>query len=103
MTLAKSYQHRIGYAAECLVRALDHRIGALMTDDPARIKGHNRRVVNLTIEGLLLVKPFYDLLIEFEESEMDFEQFLPVMLEKLPTYEEFLPLLKKEKAASYNY
>jgi len=103
MPLAKSYQHRIGYAAECLVRALDHRIGVLMTEDPALIKIHNRRINNLTIDGLLFVKPFYDLLIEFEESEMNFEQFLPVMLERLPDYDDFLPVLRQLEIAYYNY
>ena len=103
MPLAKSYQHRVGYAAECLVRALDHRIGVLMTDETASINNHNRRVTNLTIDGLFLVKPFYDLLIEFEENEMNFEQFLPIMLEKLPDYDDFLPILKKEEISYYNY
>ena len=103
MPMAKSYQHRIGYASECLVRALDHKIGVLMTDNPASINNHNRRVTSLTIEGLLLVKPFYDLLVEFEESEMNFEQFLPVMLERLPDYEDFSPVLKKIEISYYNY
>jgi hypothetical protein len=86
MPMAKSYGRPVTYAYECLVRALDHRINAVMTNDPATTTSREKRIAILTKEGLLLVGPFYRLLSEYEKSEKNFEQFLPEMLEKLPEY-----------------
>lgn len=86
MPMAESYSHPVTYVYECLVRALDKRINVVMTDDPATTTICENRIAELTKEGLLLVGPFYRLLSEYEDSNMNFEQFLSEMLEKLPNY-----------------
>lgn len=72
------------FASECLVRALDGRLTVLQTSDP-QVK---RRVVTqasrLTENGLTLTQPFYNLLVEFEQSGQPFDKFLPTLLERLP-------------------
>ena len=84
--LAKNYGHPVTYTSECLVRALDCRIRVSMEDDPAtKIRSENR-VSYLTKQGLLLVQPFYQLLLEYEQRGMDFEKFLPDMFHLLPDY-----------------
>ena len=84
--LAKNYGHPVTYTSECLVRALDYRIRVLMEDDPATKIRSETRVSYLTKKGLLLVQPFYQLLLEYEQSGMDFEKFLPDMFHLLPDY-----------------
>jgi hypothetical protein len=86
LPMAKNYRHPVGYAYECLVRALDHRIRVTLNNNPTTITQCESRVAELTREGLLLVHPFYQLLTEYEDSGMNFEEFLPVMLERLPDY-----------------
>ena len=88
LPMAKTYRHPVTYAYECLVRALDHRIRVLLEDNPAATTRGQNRVASLTREGSLLVQPFYQLLVEYEDSEMNFEEFLPKMLERLPDYSE---------------
>ncbi len=39
-----------------------------------------------TEKGLMLTRPFYQLLSEFEQSGKPFDQFLPTMLDHLPEY-----------------
>ena len=83
--LAKSYGHPVTYSYECLVRALTTRIYVLMEND-FTASGGESKVKYLTREGLILVEPFYDLLDEYEESDKDFEQFLPVLFDMLEEY-----------------
>jgi len=85
-TIAKSYGNPAGYASECLVRALDHRIAILMTDNPETVKRREALVKKKTQDGLLLTEPFYELLVDFEQSKLDFKEFLPKLMEKLPEY-----------------
>ena len=80
--LAKSYRHPVTYSYECLVRALTTRLYVLMENDFTESGGESK-VKYLTREGLILVEPFYDLLDEYERSDNNFEQFLPVMLDML--------------------
>jgi hypothetical protein len=87
LSLAKSYGHPVTYTYECLVRALDIRIRALMEDNPSITSRLEGRVEYLTNNGLTLVQPFYNLLDEYEQSGKDFEQFLPVMLDMIEEYE----------------
>ena len=84
MPMAESYGRPVTYAYESLVRALDHRINIVLEDNPATKATREKRIADLTKGGLLLVGPFYQLLSEYEDSDMNFEQFLPKMLEKLP-------------------
>jgi len=86
--IAKTYGSPAGYASECLVRALDHRIAILMTDNPEMVKRREAIVKRRTQEGLLLTEPFYKLLVDFEQSGLNFNEFLPKMLEKLPEYQD---------------
>jgi len=85
-TIAKTYGSPEGYVSECLVRALDHRIAVLMTDNPKTVKRMEALVKRRTQDGLLLTEPFYKLLVDFEQSKLDFEKFLPELLEKLPEH-----------------
>jgi len=82
--LCKSYQYSVGFTWECLVRALDHRLAMLQTNDPTDKKRIEGQVAWETEKGLTLTQPFYNLLAEFEQSEKPFDQFLPTMLEHLP-------------------
>lgn len=83
---AKFYQHPVGYASECLVRALDKRIHVVFEDNPESTTRNENRVAELTEKGFILVQPFYQLLVEYEDSEINFEVFLPKLLERLPEY-----------------
>lgn len=101
MPMAKHYGQRKAYASECLVRALDHRMRLLMENNPEAVKQkenttkriNRENVIKwITDEGLLLTEPFYRLLVEFEQSAMTFEEYLPEMLKKLPEYQRsFVP------------
>jgi hypothetical protein len=108
MPMAKNYGQRKAYAFECLVRALDHRMRFLMENNPQAFKkrDNSTKRINrenvikwITDEGLLLTEPFYRLLVEFEQSDMTFEEYLPEMLKKLPEYQRsFVP--KKDSSAN---
>ena len=82
---AKSYGHPVTYTYECLIRALATRLYVLMENDFTASRGE-AKVKYLTREGLILVEPFYHLLDEYEQSDKNFEQFLPVMLDMLEEY-----------------
>jgi len=84
--IAKNYGSPAGYAAECLVRALDHRIAILITDNPETADRRESIVKRRTQDGLLLTEPFYRLLADFEQSDTNFEEFLPEMLDRLAEY-----------------
>ncbi len=88
---AGSYQHPVTHACESLVRALDIRMHALMEDDPDTYKSCKARCIELSESGLSLVQPFYELLIQYEQTDKGFDQFMPHMLELLP---EFSPNVK---------
>ena len=83
--LAKSYGHPVTYTYECLIRALTTRLYVLMENNFTPSRGE-AKVKYLTQEGLILVEPFYHLLDEYEESDKDFEQFLPALLNLLGDY-----------------
>ena len=86
LPFAKSYGHPVTYTSECLVRALDMRIRILLENNPSITDRCEGRIEYLTKNGLTLVKPFYHLLDEYEQSDKDFEQFLPEMLDMLEDY-----------------
>jgi hypothetical protein len=83
---AESYRTTPTYTSECLVRALSIRNRILLENDPLTTKGCEARIRHLTDNGLSLVGPFYELLLEFEQSEKSFEEFLPTMFDLLPQY-----------------
>lgn len=82
--MSKTYQEPVTFTSECLVRALDDRLHVLPSNDPVTTKMLEDRIGSLTTQGLTLTKPFYVLLSEYEKGDKNFEQFFPVMLEKLP-------------------
>ena len=95
MPMAKHYGQRKAYASECLIRALDHRMRLLMEDNPEAVKQRENTTIWLnrenvikwiTDEGLLITEPFYRLLVKFEETDMNFEEYLPEILDLLPEY-----------------
>ena len=86
MPRAESYGHPVTYTFECLVRALDHRIKVMLNNNPTTIAQCESRVASLTRGGLLLVQPFYQRLGEYESGSMNFEEFIPEVLGKIPDY-----------------
>lgn len=83
---SKTYGEPVTLAFESLVRALDHRLAVLSTQDPTARKRGEDRLAEQTDQGLTLAMPFYRLLAEYEQSGKSFDEFMPVLLEKLPNY-----------------
>lgn len=86
--MSGSYREPVCFTFECLVRALDCRIGALASDTPQA--AHERaeaRLTQLSQQGLTLALPFYRLLAQYEESDQPFDHFFPTLLERLPRYQ----------------
>ena len=80
------YQHPVTFTFECMVLALDRRISVKFENDPEWTRLREGQVAHNTIEGFSLTQPFYDLLAEYEQSDKPFDQYLPVLLERLPEY-----------------
>jgi hypothetical protein len=80
----KSYQNPVVFTWECLVHAVDHRLA--VRDNPKRENWANQRVASLSQKGLVLTQPFYDLLADYELSDKSFDQYLPILLERLPEF-----------------
>lgn len=84
--LSKSYREPVVFTHECLVNAIDHRLRALYSTDRLARSRAEDQVARLSSAGLTLTQPFYQLLTEFEQSGKPFDQFLPILLERLPEY-----------------
>jgi hypothetical protein len=84
--IVEPYRDPVGFTWECLVRALDHRLGALLSDTPESHERAEARMAQLHEQGLTLSQPFYRLLTQYEESDQPFDRFFPTMLERLPAY-----------------
>ena len=85
-SISSSYPKLDSWISECLVHALDDRIRVNMRDEPAFQKRIEAKVDSLTQEGYTILKPLYESLSDFEKSNMPFDRYLPIMLEKLPEY-----------------
>lgn len=84
--ICRSYQAPKAFASECFVHAMDYRLAGLQTSNPT-VKGNlDAKIEKLTRDGYYLLGPFYRLLAEYERSDLDFEQFFPILLERLPEY-----------------
>jgi hypothetical protein len=83
---APTYRETATYTWECLVRALDVRISVLMENDPNITELRENQIAEQTRNGLTLTEPFYKLLSQYEQSGKNFEEFLPLMLDRLPEY-----------------
>ncbi|MHC4558072.1 MAG: hypothetical protein ACYS80_12300 [Planctomycetota bacterium] len=86
--ITRSYRNPVTFTFECMVRAVDHRLRVLLADDPADKKRAENRVDQLTEQGLTLTRAFYNMLAYYEQSDMSFDQFVPIMLRELPAYEQ---------------
>jgi hypothetical protein len=84
--MSATYQQPVTFASECLVRAMDDRLHVLLANDSTTTKRLESRVADLSAKGLNLTQPFYVLLSEYEKSNKNFDEFFPLMLEKLPEY-----------------
>jgi len=84
--ISSSYQELVNWVSECLVHAISHRITVRRATNPAIKQRVEENVDKLTQGGYTVLKPLYELLADFEKSDMPFEQYLPIMLEKLPEY-----------------
>lgn len=76
----------VTFAYECMVRALDRRIRVKLENDPKWTDLCGQQAAYDTSQGLLLTQPFYQLLANYEESGKPFDQYLPLLLKKLPEY-----------------
>jgi hypothetical protein len=85
-SISSSYPKLDSWISECLVHALDDRIRVNMRTDPAYQKRIEAKVDSLTQEGYTILKPLYESLADFEKSDMPFDRYLPIMLEKLPEF-----------------
>jgi len=83
-SISSSYQQLDIWVTECLVHALDYRLSTNINTDPSYKKNIEAKVDSLTQEGYTLLKPLYLLLDNYEKSDMPFDRYLPIMLEKLP-------------------
>jgi hypothetical protein len=82
----QQYREPVTFVFECLVRALDRRISVRFEDNDRVKRICEWQVSRDTKEGLNLTQPFYDLMTEYEQSNMSFEEYLPSILKKLPEY-----------------
>jgi len=87
-SLSGSYREPVTFTFECLVAALTRRVSMKFEDDPWWTRLREGQVASDTREGLILVKPFYDLLADYEQSDKSFDEYIPVMLAGLPRYSE---------------
>jgi len=86
--ISQSYRDPVCFTFECMVRALDHRLSALASENAEGMKRADNRVTQLTEQGLTLTRAFYNMLADYEQSDHSFDQFVPIMLQKLPAYEQ---------------
>ncbi|UCD53018.1 MAG: hypothetical protein JSW27_10335 [Phycisphaerales bacterium] len=86
--IARTYREPVTFTFECMVRALDHRLNALLSGTPEAETRAEARMAQLNEGGLTLALPFYRLLTDFEQSDKPFDEFVPVMLARLPAYKE---------------
>jgi hypothetical protein len=86
--ISQSYRNPVTFTFECMVRALDHRLNALLSEKAEGEKHAEDRVAQLTEQGLTLTRAFYNMLADYEQSDLSFDQFVPVMLQELPAYEQ---------------
>lgn len=84
--ISSSYQELVNWVSECLVHAISHRITVRRATNPSIKQQVEENVDKLTEGGYTVLKPLYILLPDFEKSDMPFDQYLPIMLEKLPEY-----------------
>ncbi len=84
----ETYREPTTFAFECMVVALDRRISAKFENNPAWTELKERQIAHDTTGGFTLVQPFYDLLIEYEQSNEPFDRYLPTLLEHLPEYKQ---------------
>jgi hypothetical protein len=68
------------------VHAISHRITVRRATNPSIKQQVEENVDKLTEGGYTVLKPLYILLPDFEKSDMPFDQYLPIMLKKLPEY-----------------
>ena len=86
--IVSSYRDPGTFTFECMVRAMDHRLNALLSETAEGKKRAENRVDQLTEQGLTLTRAFYNMLADYEQGELSFDQFVPIMLKELPAYEQ---------------
>jgi hypothetical protein len=86
--ISQSYRDPVTFTFECMVRAMDHRLNALLSESAEGKKRAENRVDRLTEQGLTLTRAFYNMLVDYEQGDLSFNQFVPIMLRELPAYEQ---------------
>jgi len=84
--ISKSYQDPVIFTYECLVHAIDTRLIVVQLSDAEVKKRVEDKLMLLTRDGYTLSWPFYLLLADYEKSDKNFKQYMPVMFENLPQY-----------------
>ncbi len=86
----KTYGDLVTYVCECLVRALDKRIIGKFNGIPEE-QQRSGELATIAAIGLGLATDFHVLLAGFENSQLAFDQYMPVMLGSLPEYRPKVP------------
>jgi hypothetical protein len=86
--ITSSYRDPVTFTFECMVRAMDHRLSALLSENAEGKKRAENRVDQLTEQGLTLTRAFYNMLADYEHGDLSFDQFVPIMLRELPAYDQ---------------
>ena len=84
--ISSGYQDPVLWTCECLVHALDHRLAVLRISDPVNRKIVEDRVAAFTSGGYTLLGPLYASLARYEQSQLSFDRYFPILLEELPEY-----------------
>ncbi len=74
------------FTAECLIHALTPRLALQHDNSPERQEAAKREIDGLMNAGYLLVRSFYERLSAFESSRLPFDQFVPQLLDEIPSY-----------------
>jgi hypothetical protein len=83
----RSYQDPTGFTSECLVRAIDRRLRLEDATEPDALAKTYETIAKETKGGLILVRPVFDLLPDYEKSGESFPTYLPKLFVALAEYE----------------
>jgi hypothetical protein len=74
------------FTSECVIRAVTARLAFKRDQTPERRAAVERQIDSLMDGGFLLLRPFYEALGGFEADALPFREFVPKLLDGIPTY-----------------
>jgi len=80
--LSQSYQDLETFIAECLVRALDHRMRVKLEARDSATKQAEDMIADMTRQGLTLTRPFYLLLERLREKRQALRRIHAVVIRR---------------------